>query len=186
MSDSENCFEEIVDLLSLLSKGINIDYFEHTAKNRLAGHYDSFWNTISINREIIHYWSATFTTVLHEFKHFQQRRAVGSTIAFFIVIAILGYLLGNILPIPTNLIFLLIYELILVVFGFMILQFYFERGAKDYEARFSPDIVIFLSQLEFVEISMIWHARKKVIRENLEVLFDIMKKHTQRLLELST
>ena len=144
MSDSENYFEEIVDLLNLRSKGINIDYFEHAEKNKLAGHYGTFSNILSINRELVHFWSATFTTVLHEFKHFQQRRAIGSTLTFLIVVFILGYLFSNTLLFPTNLISIVIYGVILVVFEVMIQQFYFERGARD---RSFADNVLMVEQV---------------------------------------
>ncbi|MFW9889279.1 MAG: hypothetical protein ACFFER_13920 [Candidatus Thorarchaeota archaeon] len=144
--------DEISSMLDLEGVGIRV-----VMKDKLrvygraaAGHYSPIRNVISINKSIIPYWLTTFTTVLHEFRHYQQRwRIIASQVTCAIValgIWAYGMILND---------YLFIYGSLGLVLPAGIAYLLFEREARRFEmSKLSGSLIVILA----IEKTVIAHS----------------------------
>ncbi|MFW9888452.1 MAG: hypothetical protein ACFFER_09730 [Candidatus Thorarchaeota archaeon] len=137
--------DEISSMLDLEGVGIRV-----VMKDELriywraaAGHYSPIRNVISINKSIISYWLTTFTTVLHEFRHCQQRWKIITSQVTCAIIAFGIWAYGMILNS-----YLFIYGSVGLVLPAGIAYLLFERDAGRFEMSNLSDLLILILAIE--------------------------------------
>lgn len=156
--------EDVTSLLELERKGVKVVTKKNlrVMRRKVAGHYSPWTSVISVNKDVSYFWVSTFATLLHEFRHHQQRTMifVSMTICFGGSIGIWLYgRLVNSYP--------FIYGSLGMMMPAVLLYHYFEFDARRYERNSLPDVMMYLLPLEYSLIAQSL-SLNKTARKNLQ------------------
>ena len=175
---------ELGDVVELLNLDIEVIVRKSgTMGKDLAGEYNFYSRVIFLRSEIIPYWFATLTTLLHEYGHHKHRRFILAFIALVAVSNLSSCLCSLVYPSLLTNTLIILTSMISVVTVVYLKVTYFEILADRFMIKHLPDtLLLLISDLEFIEIAKGLETHKESVPKTLRELHKNLQKHYSHLL----
>jgi len=175
---------ELGDVVELLDLDIEVIVRKSgTMGKDLAGEYNLYSRVIFLRSEIIPYWFATLITLLHEYGHHKHRRVILAFIALVTLSNLSSCLYGLMYSSLLSNTLLILIGMISVVTVVYLKVRYFEILADKFMIKHIPDnLLLLISDLEFVEIAEGLETHKKSVPKTLRELHKNLQEYYPHLL----
>ncbi|MHA2143032.1 MAG: hypothetical protein ACXADD_16225 [Candidatus Thorarchaeota archaeon] len=172
---------EIADIIDIPRGKIRIKENLKVLGKLAGGHYDPIFDIISITKEAVNYWVATFMLMVHELRHLQQRRTVLSSYGFIGAMAVGSSIYGMHFLMPRDLLIGALFPVLCIISLYQIHEF-LEAQARRFEHMHDVDILIILTGIEYSLLVHTLNVGKDRVHENLAHLSEEMQNRAPDLL----
>jgi hypothetical protein len=162
----------LTSMYGLEEKGIKVQVRNRDSMKKFrglyAGRYDPFRNKILFLEELKPYWFILLTTIVHEYRHYQQRRQIFVYLGTILALCMIS------LALESSIYGRYIIPAICVTFMILAHQ-YFEWEARRCEARYLDVEIHFQDTLEKLLLAQGLEGSNKAIRYYFKELHRLIK-----------